>query len=182
MSTLTNENAAALATMLSDRISTKYSDDLVAVLGTGYESTNAAATLSWLLACLDPADYSTAGEFALAATDRLNVHLDDVRSEATRRVNVEVTVQHPNLPSYALSEPERRLAAKAVYWLITSPESEDYMKALICFVLDGKGDAIERIARWIRSQSPLYTFYPTELTIPLSQRLMYKLRQEGESL
>ncbi len=182
MSTLTHDNVRALAAILSRRLSTRYSDDLVAVLGIGYESSNEAAILSWLLACFEPTEYASTGEFALAAADRLALHLDDIRAEATRRVDGDVPAPNLDLPSHALSDLELRCIARAIYLLIVTPESEDYMGELICFVLDTPGNSVEKIVRWIRTQSLGYTFYPTELTIPLAQRLMHKLHREAECL
>ncbi|MFQ3200565.1 MAG: hypothetical protein ACI9SK_001291 [Zhongshania sp.] len=49
MNTLTKETARSLAKVINNSLSTCYSDDLVAILGTGRESTNEQAVHSWLM-------------------------------------------------------------------------------------------------------------------------------------
>jgi hypothetical protein len=65
--------------------------------------------------------------------------------------------------------------------LISNGQSKSYLDALIELVLEGGSNSIERIAAWASSQTQVYTYFPSELTLPLAQRLLQKLKQASDS-
>jgi hypothetical protein len=47
--------------------------------------------------------------------------------------------------------------------------------------LEPNSNTIEKIAAWSYSQAKDYTYFPSELTLPIAQRLTRKLKQATES-
>jgi hypothetical protein len=64
--------------------------------------------------------------------------------------------------------------------LVLRQGPRDYLDTLIELVLGGDGNTIDKIAAWIPSQIEAYTYFPSELTLPLAQNMMQKLRQASE--
>ena len=80
-----------------------------------------------------------------------------------------------------LTDRELRCIAHAIYLLVLGEGTKPYLDSLIELVLKGEGNAIDRITGWISSQAMGYNYFPSELTLPLAQRLMKILKRVGES-
>jgi hypothetical protein len=81
MKTLTKETARSLAKVISSRLSTFHSDDLVAILGVGRESSNEEAVESWLISRFAEIDISHVDTIMEHVSEVLNQHLNDLRIE-----------------------------------------------------------------------------------------------------
>jgi len=92
----------------------------------------------------------------------------------------ELPIQHSFIPTKTLTNRELRCIARAIYLLILNEGSKPYLDALIEVVQEGDGNPIEKITAWAFSQTQIYTYFPSELTLPLTQRFMRKLRQASE--
>jgi hypothetical protein len=181
MSTLTKETARSLAKVINNNLSTCYSDDLVAILGTGRESTNEQAIWSWLMSRFANIEVRRTEVLMEYASEVLNQHLNDLRLEVAIGGNSELPIQQSFIPAKALTNRELRCIAGSIYLLILNEGSKPYLDALIELVLEGDGNTIEKIAAWVFTHTKIYTYFPSELTLPLAQRLMHKLKQASES-
>lgn len=179
MNTLTKETARSLAKVINSRLSTCYSDDLVAILGTGRESNNEQAVQSWLMSRFAHIEVGRTDMLMEYASDVLTQHLDDIRLEVAIGVITE-PLQPSFIPAKALTERELRCIARGIYLLVLGQGSRAYLDSLIELVLEGDGNTIGKIATWFTSQIGAYTYFPSELTLPLAQNLMQKLRQASE--
>jgi hypothetical protein len=180
MNTLTKETARSLAKVINSRLSTCYNDDLVAVLGTGRESNNEQAVLTWLLSRFAHIEVGHKGSLMEYAFEVLTQHLDDIRLEVAIGVITELPLQPSFFPARALTERELHCIARSIYLLVLGQGSRTYLDSLIGIVLNGKENAVENIAMWVSSQTQVYTYFPSELTLPLAQRLMRKLKNKSE--
>jgi hypothetical protein len=73
-----------------------------------------------------------------------------------------------------------RCSARSINLLILNAGSKPYLDALIELVLDNEGNPIDRITTWLAKQANVYPYFRSELTLPLTQRLMQKLKQASE--
>lgn len=112
-------------------------------------------------------------EYASAA---LTQHLDDIQLEVAIGAATELPLQPSFMPVKAITDHELRCIARSIYLLVLGQGSRDYLDALIELVLGGEGHAIARIAAWVSSLTQVYTFLPSELTLPLAQGLVQKLK------
>jgi hypothetical protein len=181
MNTLTKETARSLAKVINNSLSTCYSDDLVAILGTGRESSNEQAVQSWLMSRFANIEVGRSEMLMDYASGVLNQHLNDLRLEVAIGSNSEIPIQQSFIPAKALTNRELRCVAGSIYLLILNEGSKPYLDALIELVLEGNGNTIEKIAAWVLTHTQIYNYFPSELTLPLAQRLMYKLKQASEA-
>ena len=181
MSTLTKETARSLAKLLSNRLSTCYSDDLVAILGTGHELDNVAAIEAWLVSRFGDVDFVQRDFIYDEISNELTYHLNDLRCDVSMGVAPDTPMTFDFLPNVALSAGELRRLGRSIYLLILSEEAHPYVDDQINFILGGEGSPIDRIASWVEGQSPSYNYFPSELTLSLAQRLMQKLKLASES-
>lgn len=180
MSILTKETARSLAKVINNGLSTYYSDDLVAILGTGRETSNEQAVQSWLMSRFANIEVGRTDILVEYASEVLMQHLNDLRLEVAICGKSELPMQHSFIPTKALTNRERRCIARAIYLLILNEGSKPYLDALIEVVQEGDGNLIDKITAWAFSQTQIYTYFPSELTLPLAQRFMRKLRQASE--
>tara|TARA_R110001592_G_scaffold56186_2_gene171362 strand:- start:1582 stop:1893 length:312 start_codon:yes stop_codon:yes gene_type:complete len=86
----------------------------------------------------------------------------------------------PSPPTFVqqkiLTDRELRCIARAVYLLVLGEGTKLYLDSLIELALSGEGNAIDRIAAWVSTQGKIYTYLPSELTLPLAKRLMQELK------
>ncbi len=181
MNTLTKETARSLAKVINSRLSTCYNDDLVAILGTGHESNNEQAVQSWLMSRFTHIEVGRADMLLEYASEVLTQHLDDIRLEVAIGVRTELPLQPSFIPEKVLTERELHCIARSIYLLVLGQGSRTYLDSLIERALEGEGNTIEKIVMWVSSQTQVYTYFPTELTLPLAQGLMHKLKQANES-
>jgi len=181
MNTLTKETARSLAKVINSRLSTCYNDDLVAILGTGRESNNEQAVQSWLMSRFAHIEVGRADMLMEYASEVLTQHLDDIRLEVVIGVTAELPIQQEFIPAKALTNLELRCIARAIYLLISNEQSKSYLDALIQLVLEDDGNTIEKITAWVSSQAQTYTYFPSELSLPLARRFMCKLKQASKS-
>jgi hypothetical protein len=64
--------------------------------------------------------------------------------------------------------------------LILNAGSKLYLDALITLVLESYGSPRDRISAWVSLHAKVYAYFPSELTLPLAQHLMQKLKQASE--
>ena len=176
MNTLTKETARSLAKVINSGLSTCYNDDLVAILGTGRESNNEQAVQSWLMSRFANIEVGRTDMLMEYASEALTQHLDDIRLEVAIGAATELPTQPSFMRVKALTERELRCIARSIYLLILGEGSKPYLDALIEVVLEGDGNPIEKIAAWASFQTQIYTYFPSELTLPLAQHLMQKLK------
>jgi hypothetical protein len=91
------------------------------------------------------------------------------------------SIQHGFLPVKGLDNRQLCCIARGIYLLVLSEGAKSYIDALIDLVLGGEGNTVDKIAVWVSSQVKVYTYFPSELTLPLAQRLMQILKQAGDS-
>ena len=180
MSILTKETARSLAKVINNSLSTYYSDDLVAILGTGRETSNEQAVQSWLLSRFANIEVGRTDILVEYASRVLMQHLNDLRLEVAIGGKPELLIQQSFIPVKALTNRELRCIARAIYLLILNEGSKSYLDALIEVVQEGDGNPIEKITAWTFSQTQIYSYFPSELTLPLAQRFMRKLKQASE--
>ncbi|GAA4102659.1 hypothetical protein [Zhongshania borealis] len=180
MNTLTKETARSLAKIINSRLSTCYNDDLVAILGTGRELNNEQAVQSWLMSRFANIEVGRTDTLMEYASEVLTQHLDDIRLEVAIGVKTEIPIHQSFIPAKSLTERELRCIARAIYLLISNEQSKPYLDALIELALEGEGNSIERITAWAILQTKVYTYFPSELTLPLAQCLMQKLKQASD--
>jgi len=176
MNTLTKETARSLAKVINSRLSTCYNDDLVAILGTGRESNNEHAVQSWLMSRFTNIEVGRTDMLMEYASEVLTQHLDDIRLEVAIGVITELPLQPSFISARTLTERELRCIARSIYLLVLGQGSRTYLDSLIEIVLEGEGNTIERIAMWASSQSQVYTYFPSELTLALARCLTQKLK------
>ena len=181
MSILTKETARSLAKVINNNLSTYCNDDLVAILGTGRESDNEQAVQSWLMSRFANIEVGRKELLVEYASEALMQHLNDLKLEVAIGGNAELQAQQRFIPAKALTNRELHCIARAIYLLILNEQSKPYLDALIELMLEGNGNTIERIAAWALSQTQAYTYFPSELTLPLAQSLMQKLKRESDS-
>jgi hypothetical protein len=181
MNTLTKETARSLAKVINSSLSTCYSDDLVAIIGTGRESNNEQAVQSWLMSRFANIEVGRTDMLMEYASEVLIQHLDDLRLEVAIGGKLGQQTPQKFIPAKALTEIELRCIARAIYLLISNEQSKPYLDALIELALEGDGNTIEKITGWVFTHTQVYTYFPSELTLPLAQRLMNKLKQASES-
>ncbi|MBU0539171.1 MAG: hypothetical protein KKF24_11780 [Gammaproteobacteria bacterium] len=175
MKTLTKETARSLAKVISSRLSTFHSDDLVAILGVGRESSNEEAVESWLISRFAEIDISHVDTIMEHASEVLIQHLNDLRMEVAGGYISELPLPQVFVQSKLITDQELRCIARAIYFLVIGEGAKSYLDSLIYLVVGGEGNAIDRIAAWISTQGMVYTYFPSELTLPMAQRLMEEL-------
>lgn len=180
MSILTKETARSLATVLNNKLSTNYHNDLVAVLGTGHESSNERAIQSWLMARFAHTAYGHTDTLMNDAYEALTQHLNDLRMEAAIGARSELPLECAYAPLKTLTDHDLQCIARGIYLLTVSEASRTYIDALIELVLQVDGGIIDMITAWVSSQTTSYTYFPSELTLPLAQRFMQMLKQVSE--
>ena len=181
MSILTKETARSLAKVINNSLSTYYSDDLVAILGTGRETSNELAVQSWLMSRFANIEVGRKELLVEYASEALMQHLNDLKLEVAIGGKAELQAQQYFIPAKALTNLELRCIARAIYLLISNEQSKSYLDALIELVLEGDGNITEKITAWVSSQAQVYTYFPSELTLPLAQRLMQNLKLASNS-
>ncbi|WP_373084470.1 hypothetical protein [Zhongshania sp.] len=181
MNTLTIETARSLAKVIINSLPTCYSDDLVAIIGTGHESNNEQAVQSWLLSRFANIEVGRKEILMEYASEVLIQHLNDLRLEVAIGGKSEQKTPQSFIPAKALTERELRSIARAIYLLISNEQSKPYLDALIELALEGDGNTIEKITAWVFNCTQIYSYFPSELTLPLAQRLMHKLKRASES-
>jgi hypothetical protein len=181
MKTLTKETARSLAMVLNSRLSTCYSDDLVAIIGVGRESNNEGAIQSWLLSRFSDTDIACSERLMEHASEGLIQHLNDLRMDVAIGLMANLASPPIFVQLKTLNDRELRCIARAIYLLVLGEDTKPYLDSLVELVLSGEGNAIDRIVSWISLQETGYNYYPSELTLPLAQRLMKILKRVGES-
>jgi hypothetical protein len=156
-------------------------DDLVAILGTSHESNNEQAVQSWLLSRFANIEVGRKDLLMEYASEVLIKHLDALRLEVAIGGKSEQQTPQNFIPVKALTERELRCIARAIYLLISNEKLNPYLDALIELALEGDGNTIEKITTWVFTRTQIYTYFPSELTLSLAQRLMHKLKQASES-
>jgi len=179
MSILTKETARSLATVLNNKLSTNYHNDLVAVLGTGHEPSNERAIQSWLMARFAHTSFAHTNTLMHDAYEALTQHLNDLRTEVAIGVRSELPLECAYTPLKTLTDQNLQCIARGIYLLTVSEGSRIYIDALIELVLQVDGGIIDMIMTWVSSQTNDYNYFPSELTLPLAQRFMEKLKQAG---
>jgi hypothetical protein len=180
MKTLTKETARSLAMVLNSRLSTCYSDDLVAILGVGRESDNEGAIQSWLLSHFADTDIACS-EIMEHASEELIQHLNDLRMDVATGFMSDFASPPIFVQQKTLTDRELRCIARSIYLLVLGEGTKPYLDSLIELVFECEVNAIDRIADWISSQETGYIYFPSELTLPLAQRLMKILKRVGEA-
>ncbi|MBU0539671.1 MAG: hypothetical protein KKF24_07030 [Gammaproteobacteria bacterium] len=181
MSILTKETARSLATVLNNKLSTNYHNDLVAVLGTGHESSNERAIQSWLMARFAHTSFVHTNTLMDDAYEALTQHLNDLRMKVAIGARSELPLECAFAPLKVLTDHDLQCIARAIYLLTVSEASRNYIDALIELVLQVDGGIIDMITAWVSSQTNSYTYFPSELTLPLAQRFMQMLKDVSES-
>jgi hypothetical protein len=166
MSTLTKETARSLAKVINNSLSTYYSDDLVAILGTGRESSNEQAVQSWLMSRFANIEVGSTDTLMEYASEVLKQHLNDLRLEVAIGGNSELPIYQSFIPAKALTNRELRCIAGSIYLLILNEGSKPYLDPLVELVLQGDGNTVEKIASWVLTHTQIYTYFPSELTLP----------------
>jgi len=116
------------------------------------------------------------------ASEVLIQHLNDLRMDVTDGSISEIPTSQDFVQSKLLSDQELRSIARAIYFLILGEAKKSYLDSLIYLGLGGEGNAIDRIADWILAEGKTYNYFPSELTLPLAQRLMKIIKRVGKSI
>lgn len=141
--------------------------ELIALVGTGRESDNLAATGVWLAArMLDASEADwTIGRLREVFEDHLEALQYSLREEGAEKDGWVI-----GLPESALNDVECKRVAEAIAHLLSAEKPADLEAAVTLLDLPSiPKDGC--LWRWVRAQNECYTFYPAELTLRLAQRL-----------
>lgn len=151
------------------------SNDLVALIGKGNESSNHQALVSWLAARFENIDTDalTTQEAATTLTDYLQVQ----HSLPTTRGTCGMPDTHSVLPVHSLTVNECRCLSRAIYHQLSTTIDKSVLDAAICLGESTHADPIECIYEWVQQKHPTYTFYPAELARILAQTFSEELER-----
>ena len=146
-----------------------YGRELVALVGTGREANNLAATCSWIVArteehaSLAP---HVVGWLREAFDDYLGGQLDNLHQCWAPPME-----SADGLPRIPLTDAECQRLADATAYLVAGPLYREKLYAAAGLVLGKPPLGENALYEWVRAQDDRYAFYPSELTLPLAQRL-----------
>jgi hypothetical protein len=142
------------------------SNDLVALIGKGNESSNHQALVSWLAARFENID--TVELTTQDAATKLTDHLQEQYSLRAQRGTGGMPDTHSVLPVHSLTVNECRCLSRAIYHQLSTTINKSVLDAAICLGESAHADPIECIYEWVQQKHPTYIFYPAELTLSLT--------------
>lgn len=150
-----------------------YGRELVALVGTGREANNLAAACAWIVARTE--EHASLAPHAVSwlrelFDDYLGNQWDQLHQcSASRMENVDC------LPRIPLTDTECQRLAETIAYLVAGPLYRDTLYAAAGLVLGKPPLGENALYQWVRAQDDRYAFYPSELTLPLAQRLQRAL-------
>jgi hypothetical protein len=150
-----------------------YGRELVALVGTGREANNLAATCAWIVARTEEH-----ASLAPNAVDWLRELFDDYLENQWDQLHQCSAPQMENvdcLPRNLPADTECQRLADATAYLVAGPLYRDTLDAAVGLVLGKPACDENTLYHWVRAQNDRYAFYPSELTRPLAQRLQRAL-------
>ena len=147
--------------------------ELVALVGTGWEADNLAATCAWIAARTEehaPLAAHAVGWLREVFDDYLEDLLDSLHQGRAAMMESSAC-----LPRNPLTDTECRRLAEAIAYLVVGPLYHDKLEAAAGLVLGKPATGDSPLYHWVRAQDDRYAFYPAELTLPLAQRLQRAL-------
>lgn len=150
-----------------------YGRELVALIGTGRETDNLAATAVWIEARAEEGSLyrpQEVGELREAFDDCLIRLKDRLHQNCVEEVTVPAS-----LKSNSLTDCECRCMVDALVYLMAGPLCGRYLYAAVALILENRIACESAIFQWVRNQEDRYVFYPAELTLQLAQRLQREL-------
>ena len=150
-----------------------YGRELVALVGTGREVNNLAATCAWIEA-------RTEEQTSLVpnAVGWLRELFDDYLKDQWGQLQqgrATLMESAEGVPRKPLTDTECRRLAEAIAYLVAGPLYRDKLDAAAGLVLGKPTCSESALYHWVRAQDDRYAFYPSELTLPLAQRLQRAL-------
>ncbi|WP_372747147.1 hypothetical protein [Litorivivens sp.] len=147
--------------------------ELVALVGTGREADNLAATCAWIVARTEE-DTSLAPNAVGWLRELFDDYLEDQwallhQCRAPQMENVDC------LPRIPLTDIECQRLAETIAYLVAGPLYRDKLEAAAGLVLGKPACGESALYHWVRAQDDRYAFYPSELTLSLAQRLQRAL-------
>jgi hypothetical protein len=167
-----DENIHHIATMLLTQNNSQVGN-LGALIGTGKETDNHQALVAWL-----GARFNNMYDVELTVQDavtQLTDHLQEQNSHLVQKCIARIADAHSILPAHSLSLNECRCLSHAMYRHLSATVDRSVLDAVICLGKSTQADPIECICEWIQQQQPIYTFHPSELTLPLTQAFANEL-------
>ncbi len=143
--------------------------DLVALVGTGREADNLAATCAWIVARTE--EHTALATHAVGWIRELfDDYLED-QLESFHQGRAAPTESADCLPRNPLADIECQRLAEAIAYLVAGPLYRDKLEAAAVLVLGKPASGESALYHWVRAQNDCYAFYPSELTLPLAKRL-----------
>lgn len=160
-----NKNIDRIATILLAQ-SDCQSNDLVALIGKGNESSNHQALVAWLTARFENID--TIELTIQEAATKLTDYLQEQYSNHFQRCIATMPDAHAVLPAHSLTANECRSLSRAIYHQLSTTISKSVLDAAIYLMGSTHADPLECIYEWVQLKRLTYTYYPSELTSPLT--------------
>ncbi|MBW2941377.1 hypothetical protein [Zhongshania aquimaris] len=169
-----DKNIDRIATVLLAQ-SDCQSNDLVALIGKGNESSNHQALVSWLVARFEHID--TVELTAQEAATKLTGYLQEQYSLRDQKCTGGMLDVHSVLPEHSLTVNECRSLSRAIYNQLSTTVNKSILDMAICLGESAHADPIECIYEWVQQRRLTYTFYPAELALPLSHAFASTLEE-----
>lgn len=180
----TSPTIEVIAVFLARNYRGAFKDGLVMRVGEGWEANNAEAIASWIQARSECEQlFTDVGEkqdpFSRDVTIAIGLEqeklIEVLRSQSEQvweRLSCPFPKCHSLLPQRTLTIDECRKMAHALLELLAPWQAPQSVETDCARALPGEGSGVRKLIAWIESQSACYTHHPSELTNPLTHRLL----------
>lgn len=176
-----NPNIEAQAFLLAEKFRTPTHNGLVMRLGQGWENNKLEAIASWLVARhLDSGLAARAPLDIDLLIEELGRFLREQVEHLWERNRQPYPNPQPFMPQHPLTRDLIVKMVRALLELLGTGQPAGAVEARCIAMLAGNGTAEQKLGSWIEQQAPLYTYYPSELTLPLAHDLLRILYPDFE--
>lgn len=176
METFSPQIITSIAMHIQLKINLQFNDELVCLIGTGQENTNTQALCNWLQGLWGLDNYPRHPQDGLKqATQLLHNTLQAMYEQIYYREAGPLPETHTLLPAQSLSNLEKTRMARGIYHILTHTSHSAFLNSGIAILTGETNNPVQAIAAWVSGKSLTYTFYPSELTVPLASELMSKI-------
>lgn len=155
-----------------------FGHELVAIVGTGTEGNNLAATKAWV-ATYTEVHRPWGTQITGGLRDAFDRYLEDALWRFHYRI-AEDAGSNAGRPLRPLTDKECRYLAEAIAYLLAGSVHRSALNSAVGLVLGATAYNEHSLHQWVRAQEELYAVYPAELTIKLAQRLQATLVMQEE--
>ncbi len=170
------QNAASIARRALAADFDGQGDDLIGLFGTGAELTNEQALGSWLR----QGRWLYHHWLGLGNTPLeggLRAYLLKLATSPAERelplIDLRESYDHP----HALGDSERLIIARTLQCLLRCRREHREAEAYLADCLEQRAPLLDQLLLWLQREDPRYADFPTELTMPLFQTLVWRLEE-----